>query len=182
MVWFFRYPHVRRNCQPVSFCFAFRQMKNITRCDRVVCYQWGEACSIHFLVFLDCFGNWLHHRGILSIIPSVHDRFLQSSASHLSHYGKSYIFPCTAFANSLLPVSFFLIFFFISLKIIHFPTVSVPFPFCATMEHAIRDVISSRSWWRLSVCLSVCPCLQTHCCQNSKWREMCDRISGLPIA
>lgn len=155
MVWFFRYPHVRRNCQPVSFCFAFRQMKNITRCDRVVCYQWGEACSIHFLVFLVCFGNWLHHRGILSIIPSVHDRFLQSSASHLSHYGKSYIFSCTAFANSLLPVSFFFNLFFYLFKDYSFSHSLCAISFlchhgaCHTGRYLVAIVMAS-------VCLFVC--------------------------
>lgn len=48
MAWFFRYPYVRQNCKPVSFCFAFRQMKTITRYCHVVCYQWGEALLYSF--------------------------------------------------------------------------------------------------------------------------------------
>ena len=133
-----------------------------------------KHCSIHFLVFLDCFGNWLHHRGILSIILSAHDRFLQSSASHLSHHGKSYIFiHCCLF---LFFLSFFLFFLFKDYSCSH-SLCAISFLCHHGACHTGRYLVAMAS-----VCLSVCPCLQTHCCQHSKWREMCDRISVLSIA
>jgi len=127
--------------------------------------RWSGLAFI-VLCFLDCFGSRLHRLRILSILRHQHMRD-SAERPQLSHPRKSYIFSWTVFSESLLRC------FLSLLKIIHFPTVSPPFPFCATMDKAARAVISSRR--RPSICASVSV-------DTSPWereRTIRDRISFL---
>lgn len=86
-------------------------------------------------IHLNGFGNRRHHLGILSILPALHDRFSHTTGSQTS-------------SELYLPLHCCLV--FISLKIIHFPTVSLVSFLCLHVKRYLLMVAS--------VCLSVCLC------------------------